>query len=121
MLDRKQILAIVPDLKRETVDVPEWGGEVTVREMTGAERDQFEVLLVQGGRRNFRGLLAAFTVCDETGARIFAEADARSLAEQPARLLDPIATVALRLNALGQAELEQAAKNSGGGPSDASR
>lgn len=34
---RQQFLGAV-DLRRETVDVPEWGGPVTVREMTFSER-----------------------------------------------------------------------------------
>jgi hypothetical protein len=120
MLTRTQILAIVPTLKREEVDVPEWSGSVYVREMTGLERDRFEVVLIEGKRANFRALIAAFTVCDEDGQRIFTEADAKALAGQPASAMDRISTVALRLNAITASDVEDAAKNSGSGPSDAS-
>ena len=40
-LNREAILA-AEDLPRELVEVPEWGGAVYVRALTGAERDQFE-------------------------------------------------------------------------------
>jgi hypothetical protein len=39
------------DLKKELVKVPEWGGEVYVRCMTGSERDAFESEAYQSGER----------------------------------------------------------------------
>ena len=45
MLTREQILGS-DDLKRQTVAVPEWGGDVFVRMLTGGERDAFEVSAV---------------------------------------------------------------------------
>ena len=41
MLTKDQILKS-DDLPSEEVSVPEWGGSVMVRSMTGYERDQFE-------------------------------------------------------------------------------
>ena len=38
---RESIIA-ANDLKRESVEVPEWGVTVYVRTMTGEERDQYE-------------------------------------------------------------------------------
>jgi len=40
-LNKEQILR-ADDLKTEEVDVPEWGGSVRVRVLTGTERDAFE-------------------------------------------------------------------------------
>ena len=45
MLTREQILQS-DDLPCETVPVPEWGGEVQVRTMTGTDRDAFEASLI---------------------------------------------------------------------------
>ncbi len=45
MLTREQILQS-DDLPRETVQVPEWGGEVQVRTMTGTDRDAFVASLI---------------------------------------------------------------------------
>lgn len=40
LLSRTQLDDI--KLKVETFDVPEWGGSVLIREMTGTERDAYE-------------------------------------------------------------------------------
>lgn len=119
-LSRTEILSIIPRLDREPVAVPEWGGAVNVRMMTAAERDRFEVLLAEGKRTNFRALLAAFTACDDAGARLFTEADVPALAAQPASALERIAVVALRLCRFTADDVEDIRKNSESGPSDAS-
>ena len=50
ILNKAAILA-AEDLKTETVAVPEWGGEVRVRTLTGTERDAFESgLVAEGGK-----------------------------------------------------------------------
>ena len=41
VLSKEQILQ-ADDLKTETVEVPEWGGDVLLRELRGRERDAFE-------------------------------------------------------------------------------
>ena len=41
LLSRDEILA-ASDLTKELVEVPEWGGSVYVRAMTGTERDSYE-------------------------------------------------------------------------------
>jgi hypothetical protein len=117
-LDRASILAITPSLPREEVQVPEWGGTVFVKTMSGTERDRFETLLVENKRRNFRGTLAALTVCDEAGKRLFAESDAQALSEHAASALERIATVAIKLNKFTDNDVRELEKNSESGPSD---
>ena len=51
MLTKEQILES-DDLKTEVVDVPEWGGEVTIRIMSGTERDAFEQALYESAPKN---------------------------------------------------------------------
>ena len=46
LLTRDKILS-ADDIRSERVKVPEWGGEVIVREMTGAERDEWEGSVVR--------------------------------------------------------------------------
>ena len=43
MLTREQILGL-SDLPREEVRIPEWGGVVFVRALTGSERDQLPTI-----------------------------------------------------------------------------
>ena len=45
ILSKDAILA-ADDLPRETVHVPEWGGDVYVRTMSGTDRDAFETSLI---------------------------------------------------------------------------
>ena len=45
ILSKEAILA-ADDLPREIVSVPEWGGQVCVRTMTGTDRDAFETSLL---------------------------------------------------------------------------
>lgn len=120
MLTRDQILAVSAALPRETVTVPEWGGPVVVRGMTGTDRDRFEVLLAKGDRANYRALLAVFSVCGEDGKRLFAESDARTLGEMSASALDRVASAAIRLSRFTADDVEDMGKNSVSGPSGAS-
>jgi len=113
MLTRDQIL-MCDDLPRETVQVPEWGGEVQVRTMTGTDRDAFESSLIgkdnqSGGRlENVRARLVSLTLCDETGVRLFTDGDITALGQKSAKALDRVFTVAQRLNGIGTDQVDVA-------------
>lgn len=112
-LSRASILA-ADDLKREEVDVPEWGGTVYIAAMTGAMRDAWEASLAPGGKLdigNIRARLVAYAAVDEAGARLFGDADAEALGRKSAAALDRCAKVAQRLNGLTGDDLEAARKN----------
>ena len=111
MLTREQILGS-DDLPREEVDVPEWGGKVQVRTMTGTDRDAFEASLVDkdGKFENVRARLVALTLCDKTGARLFNDSDIQVLGGKSAKALDRVFSVAQRMNGIGADQVD-AAKN----------
>lgn len=118
ILTRDAILT-ADDLPRELVSVPEWGGEVYVRTMTGEERDGFEAEMVEvkgknqsQNLKNLRARLAARTMCDEAGAGLFTPADAAALGKKSAAALDRVLAVAMRLNGLGEKDVEELVKNS---------
>src|SRR3954451_6133182 len=117
MLTRDQILAVSAALPREEVQVPEWGGPVLIRGMTGTDRDRFEVVMAKGDRANYRAYLAVFSVVDEAGKRLFVEADVAALGRQDAKALDRVAAVAVRLSRFTGDDVEELAKNSESGPS----
>lgn len=114
ILSRDAILE-ANDLKREEAEVPEWGGSVFVRGLTGAERDAFEMLInaegEQGRGRNIRARLVAFTAVDDDGNRLFSDADAEVLGRKSATALNRVFDVACRLNGIGAKEAEALAKN----------
>jgi hypothetical protein len=109
MLTREQILQC-DDLPREIVKVPEWGGEVQVRTMTGTDRDAFEASLIgkEGRLENVRARLVSLAVCDESGERLFADADITALGAKSAKALDRVFAVAQRLNGIGSDQVDQA-------------
>jgi hypothetical protein len=118
LLTRDAILE-AQDLQHEEVYIPEWGGSVRVRTLTGAERDAFEQSIVdQRGKdtrmnlRNIRAKLVALTVVDGDGKRLFSDADAKLLGQKSASALDKIFDVAQRLSGLRDEDVEELAKNS---------
>lgn len=111
MLTREAILA-VDDRKRESIDIPEWGGSVFVGTMSGTERDSWEQEILGENRVNARALLAVRVCVDEAGRRIFGDDDAVSLGEKSGAALERIAKVAQRLNLLRRSDVEDAKGNS---------
>lgn len=106
------------DLKRETVPVPEWGGEVIVRTMTGAERDTFESEITgkKGvNRDNIRAKLLARVLINEEGKRLFSDNDIADLGDKSGNVLDRLFGIAQNLNGIGAKDVEELEKNSGAG------
>jgi hypothetical protein len=124
ILTRDAILQ-AQDLPRELVEVPQWGGSVYVRALTGAERDTFETSIVeQRGKstkmnlKNIRAKLVALTVVDEEGNRIFSDSDASALGKKSAAALDKVFEVAQRLSGLRPEDVEELSKNFGSDQSE---
>ncbi len=126
-LTANQILA-ADDLAREAVEVPEWGGTVYVRVMTGDEKDAFdESNWVDGddGERRFdadgyRARLACRVLCDPAGKNLFDASGVLRLGAKSAKALDRVLEAARRLNGIGVEAHEAAVKNSPGEASGAS-
>lgn len=114
ILNRDQILESV-DLRREEVEVPEWGGTVLVSEMTGVQRDAYEAGLFGDDRkvdlRNARARLVAACLIDPDGNPLFTDKDVEALGRKSAAALDRVCAAAQRLNLMTAAALEADAKN----------
>lgn len=117
VLSKEQILQ-ADDLPRELVSVPEWGGEVYVRTMTGAERDAYEKsILDQRGpdgnknMENIRAKLCAKTIVSESGELLFSNSDIVALGNKSGAALDRVFDVAIRLNGLSSKDVKDLAKN----------
>jgi hypothetical protein len=111
MWDRESFLALsaVPPTV-EAVDTPH--GMAHVRVMTAREKDRFEADHAKDTGRDFRARVVAATCCDEAGVLLFTVKDIPQLSALPASELDPIVKVAIRLNAMGQEEVEEIRKKS---------
>ena len=126
-LSRDAILE-APDLAIVDVEVPEWGGTVRVRALNVAERDAFEASCMkekrEGGKefdpRNVRAKLAALTLVDENGLRMFQQDDIKALGRKSAKALARVFDAATRLNGLSDEDVKSLEGNSDGQDDDSS-
>lgn len=98
------------DITTVDVEVPEWGGTVRVKAMTGAQRDRLEKSTSgSNGKINKDGFFArivAWCVVDEAGERVFAEADIVELGKKSSAALMRCAQVAQKLSAVSPDDVE---------------
>lgn len=107
------------DSSIEWVDVPEWGGGVFVKNMSGEERDAYEQsCMKKDGREyapsldNMRAKLLVQTVVDEDGKRLFTDSQVAKLGAKSARAIQRVYNVASKLNGITDADIEELAGNS---------
>ena len=119
LLGRQEILG-ASDIVTEEVEVPEWGGSVLVRGLTGKERDQFEASIIVGrgkkrdiNMRQMRAKLAAHSMVDEQGNLLFSASDVEALSNKSSAALERVFAAAQKLSGLSDADMEELAKNSG--------
>ncbi len=125
-LTRDDILS-VQDIEIEEVEVPEWGGTVFVKGMTGTERDRFEASITeQRGKSakvnmsNIRAKLASESICDEDGTKLFSVKDVTALGAKSASGLDRVFSVAMRLSGITDDDIEELSEEMEANPSDGS-
>lgn len=75
---REQMLG-ADDLARVTVDVPEWGMDVTVRGLTAGEVEEFGRAFNNGKAENVMARLVVKVVVDDEGARVLSDEDVEAL------------------------------------------
>jgi len=115
LLTRDAILA-VDDLPTADVEVPEWGGCVRIRTMTGAERDNLENSLERARSKpggldvtGVKARLAILTMVDMEGEAMFTIADLPALQNKSGGAIDRLFKAAQDLNALGDDAVEELA------------
>lgn len=125
LLNKNQILT-AQDLKTVDVSVPEWGGEVRVKTLTGTERDQYEAdsVKIKGNRRemtgNLRARLIAMCAVDENGQLMFTRADVMKLGQKSAPALERVFEAAANLNGMSEDDVEELAGNFDGTQNESS-
>ena len=116
LLTKEQILG-AQDLREEIVPVPEWGGEVRVRTITGTQRDEYEQALMASrtgdgaaNLRNVRARLVACSIVGEDGQPLFGPDDVEALGAKSAAALDRVVAAASRLSALTAEDVAELGK-----------
>ena len=117
ILTREQILS-ASDIKTEVVPVPEWGGDVMIRGLTGADRDSYEqdITTIKGKNTrvnwiNARAKFVALSIVDESGQRIFEDTDIKALGNKSAAALDRVFQAAQKLSGLTDEDVDELTKN----------
>lgn len=127
LLSRDAILS-ADDIKTQDVEVPEWGGTIRLRAMTGTERDKLEASTVQtrGGKAsmnmlNFRARLVAACAVDESGQRLFiSDEDVKRLGNKNAAALNRVAEVASQISGMSESDVEELTEGFDDAPNESS-
>ena len=108
LLSRDAILG-ADDIRSEIVSVPEWGGDVRVATLSGAQRDDFEMAIVEskGKGGSLRARLVAACVIDEAGEPMFSQKDVAALGKKSGKALDRVFSVAQKLAGLTDGDVEE--------------
>ena len=109
MLNRDSILNF-EDITTEEVKVPEWGGVLKVKTMTGIERQNYYKSLAD--KTDQKSVMAALTVAcavDDEGNHIFKAEDIIDLSKKSAIPLTRIFEKAASLNGLTQKAVDDLA------------
>lgn len=99
---------------QEDIHIPQLNVTVTVRGMTGVERDAFESSCFEGrgkkrdfNMKNLRAKLVAYCCIDANGHRVFSDADAIALGNVRADVIDRLFSVAQRLSGMKDEDVEE--------------
>jgi len=123
-LTKDQILK-ADDLPTQEVEVPEWGGMVKIRSLSGKERDSFEDIIQKRKKgkdielKGLKVLLLALTIINEDNSIMFSEEDLEKLNAKSAKALNRVFDAVTEMNGIGEAAVEDLRKNLPGVPSDA--
>jgi hypothetical protein len=117
MLTREMILG-AEDRKPVPVNVPEWGGQVFVRTMSGSETIQYQTRFVGQDEANPQVMagLVALTACDETGKLLFSLDDVAQLSSKSGVALARVWNASRKLNLVTDADVETLAGKSEAAP-----
>lgn len=119
LLGRDDILN-ADDFKYEDVEVPEWGGTVRVKALTGTERDAYEESIMRRQKdgqyipnlANARAKLVVAAMVDEEGKNLFTLNDVLKLGTKSSVALQRVFSKAQELAGLSADDLDELVGNS---------
>lgn len=123
-LSRDAILE-AEDVTYDTVPCPEWGGDVRLKSIRGAQRDAYEnAVLTSNGSdskvnlRNARAKLIVLCAVDEDGRPLFSADDVAALGRKNAKPIDRLFTACLKITGMGKGDVDKLTENFGETPDD---
>lgn len=116
-LSKKAILAAKDTKLKGPVAVPEWGGDVYFRTISGSERDQFEESYSEQKMKAFRARFLVLTLADDSGERLFEDKDVEELGKKSNVVINRLFDEAWSHNALTQEAVDALGEGSAPAPS----
>jgi hypothetical protein len=114
------------DRKPIDLEVPQWGGAVSLRPMSATARDLYtswlhknstEISEIEPTQITAMTLkLLSLTMCDESGELMFSEDDIARLAAKSGEAIDRVFRAAQQINGIGTKAVAEQAKNSAPSP-----
>jgi len=124
-LTRDDILSI-DDVVKFAVEVPEWGGTIYIKVLSGAEKESFETFtqrrlsgmgtdgkqdLSKVDIRQVRVTLLQMAIVDSTGNRLFTTDDLGKLNQKNGTVIERLVAIAQKHNGMTKESAEEIAKN----------
>lgn len=119
-LSKKAILAAKDTKLKGPVAVPEWGGDVYFRTISGLERDQFEDAYSEQKMKAFRARFLVLTLSDDNGDRLFDDNEVESLGKKSSVVINRLFDEAWQHNAFTQEAVDALGEGSSPGQSGGS-
>lgn len=120
VLGRDGILG-ADDLTTDDVEVPEWGGVVRIKMLTANQKDSWEASVFdKNGNRTptsltgLRARLAALSIVDHHGVRVFTDKDVPRLGQKSSAALERVFDAARKLNGINEEDVAELAEDFGG-------
>lgn len=118
MLTKDQMLA-ASDIGTSTCTVPEWGGDVLLKDLSALQREEVEVRYAKhektGTGESLKGLkvlVAAYTLIGDDGQRLFVKPDeVEKLGEKSGKAIDRIFMHVMKHNGMTKEAASDLAKN----------
>jgi hypothetical protein len=110
-LTREQILASATNVACEEMDVPEWGGTLMLRPMTGNQLDAWEMAgrkrAESGDLVGLRASMIAMMAVDPTNPEklLFTEADVKALGDKSGKAIQRVFNRCCEINVLGAEDI----------------
>lgn len=108
----KSAIIAAKDVRIEKINVPEWGGDVFIKTLSGTDRDAFEDAYSREKMKNFRARFLVMTLCDEKGGRLFDDAEIEEVGKKSSIVLNRLFDKAWSFNAFTAVEVEELGKDS---------
>ena len=112
----KDQIFFAKDAETVSFDVPEWGGSILLRPMTGKQRAEYEHWASQASKndndfRTIRERTILACAVDDSGEALFTFDDLEKLAEKNSLVLDRVSEECQKISGLLASSVEDAAKN----------